>query len=186
MSIAIQNTLRAAVRTGLPALTATMVLLSGEHAGASPNYPAVVQEVADAPCAPQCVACHNNPQGGLGTAINGTELGKASGRYGVAGKLSDDEVRTGFENMKNGYLSPRNIQEPPSDVDEPDDGITDFQELAQGIDPSTKGELCAVHYGCGARVEPKGQLSKVPVAISALAAVVMGFVLRLGRRRNRD
>lgn len=51
-------------------IVATVVaLLPARAALASPDYPAVLEETLQMPCAPQCTVCHRDNNGGLGTVV---------------------------------------------------------------------------------------------------------------------
>jgi hypothetical protein len=135
---------------------------------ASPEYPGVVQEHLDMPCAPECTLCHKTSLGGVGTLNAG--FGKTAFDQGLDQKSSDLLRRTLdlIEAMGS---------DPLADGDA--DAVNDVVELRQGRSPNEKGAgvLCA-SYGCGARVAPAPPRSGAAALIVAAGVVVLLFASR--------
>lgn len=164
----------------LPCLAAALSASAG--AWASPNYPDVVQEVADSQCVPSCLLCHNTNPGRSGTVS--MPFGITAVTRKLVGSMSDSAARAVFLSMRDGNvdLNLDGVPEPATNVD--GDGMTDFQELAAGIDPNPgDADLCEITYGCGARIAPTPPSSNVALyggVLTALGLALMGL-----RKRRR-
>lgn len=145
-------------------------MLWAPRAAASPDYPDVLQRELDMPCVPQCTLCHTSNPGRAGTARKDF----------VAALVVFDRQPEAIP----GKLQKLEEADPPVDTD--GDGMPDIDELRAGRDPNVDGEgdICAVdlRYGCGARFEPEGSVSRVG-AVAALALLGVGLLAR--RRRMR-
>lgn len=152
---------------GRLAFVATM--LSNTGALASPEFPEALQSETGAPCPPPCTVCHRDSNGGLGTVT------KPFGKSMIGAQLEAANTQA----LKSAVATLRSQQ-----TDSDGDGTPDIDELEKGSDPNAGGDVtvCGPTYGCGARVEPRGEIDRV-----ALSAVLLslGAMAALGRRRRR-
>jgi MYXO-CTERM domain-containing protein len=181
-----------AIRPLALAVPALVLLLTGE-AGASPNYPDVVKDVAGSSCAPTCLLCHKTNPGILGTAASAPQrpflaAAMTGGMPALSLRMSDDQARAVFLRMRDGIDTNMNGvidvgETPPSDSDM--DGKTDFDELAEDINPNPGNEdLCEVQYGCGARMAPTPPNRSFAIFSSvAVALGLLGLTLRSRRAK---
>lgn len=169
-----------------------LVLLLARAAGASPNYPDVVKDVAGSSCAPTCLLCHKTNPGILGTAASAPQRpfvtsAMTGGTPALSLRFSDEQARAVFLRMRDGVDTNMNGmidvgETPPSDSD--GDGKSDFDELAEDINPNPGNEdLCEVQYGCGARMAPTPPNRNF--AIFSSVAVALGLVAMTLRARRR-
>ncbi len=145
------------------------VMVSGT-AFASQSYPGELQSQLDMECAPTCTLCHQDQNGGAGTATKP-----------FAEALIDNGLK------KNDEASLRAAIEAADGegVDTDGDGVVDIEELREGPDPNVSGAvpLCGPQYGCGAQVSKRGEVDP-PALLAALC--VAGSLIFLGRRRRRS
>jgi hypothetical protein len=145
------------------------VLALPDEARASATYPAALAAAANMPCVPPCTICHANNSGGIGTAIKPF----ATSMKGAGLMPKDDSlIPPALDNLKS------------QKIDSDGDGVIDVEELAAGDDPNTKGagNICGgPTYGCGARIEPRGELDG---GAAVLALATAAALLALGRRRR--
>jgi hypothetical protein len=139
--------------------------LPARLAQASDEYPSVLQDELDMPCAPGCTLCHSTQIGQLGTAAGGTLFGKATAVG--AGPKNPARLREFVGMLEAG------------NTDTDDDGKPDTTELAEGGDPSSKGDgrVCGPEYGCGARIAKAPPSNGLGFGLAALCAgaVALGF-----------
>jgi hypothetical protein len=128
---------------------------------ASPEYPGLLQDELDMPCAPQCTVCHRDTNGGTGTAI--TPFAVTMREEGLRGGNQPARMRTALDGLTMGGY------------DSDGDGRSDIEELRDGANPNQPGDglLCA-QYGCGSSVVPNQRRRGVEVLI---LAAVLGFGL---------
>ncbi len=136
-------------------------------AAASQTYPAAVQEALDTPCPPPCTVCHTTPTGGLGQL---TKFGENLKLQGPLPPSSPDFVDDALASLEQ--------------TDSDGDGTNDIDELIADQNPAVAGDTpyCVLTYGCGARVEPRGEL-RVEAALAG--ALVAAGLFWAGRRRRR-
>lgn len=169
-----------------------LVLLMASAASASPNYPDVVKDVSGSSCAPTCLLCHKTNPGILGSAASTPQrpfltAAMTGGMPALSLRMSDDQARAAFLRMRDGIDTNMNGaidvgETPPSDSD--GDGKSDFDELAEDINPNPGNEeLCEVQYGCGARMAPTPPNRSF--AIFSSAAVVLGLLAMTLRARRK-
>lgn len=135
-------------------------------AAASPPFPDVVREELALSSAPVCTLCHDNPNGGLGTATTP-----------FAAYLRSRGLRAGDTASLRSALAAATAERHDSDGD----GVPDVEQLKAGRDPNPSvSNVAPPEFGCGARVAP----STIPSSGNAvlLAAVGIGVV---GLRRRR-
>jgi len=112
-----------------------VLLLLSQLAFASFPYTGVVEEYVPTPCEPQCTLCHSTNSGGSGTVT--TAFGVELMNQGLTGG-ADTEL---LEAVLGAHFA--------ADGDVNGDGITDQEDLLDGIDPSTGESLCdGPQYGC--------------------------------------
>lgn len=144
------------------------VLAWAAPAAASPDYPAALQDATGAPCPPPCTVCHMTMNGGAGTVVK---------------PFADAMIKAGLdgEDVESLKTAVKGLESNAADSD--GDGVNDFAELAAGRDPNVAGvgDLCGPEYGCGARVEPAGELDGHALVLALGVAVVLGARIR---RRN--
>jgi hypothetical protein len=145
----------------------------GASAAASPSYPEAIQSALGMPCAPACTLCHDSQSGGLATANQPFAL--AMIQAGLAGKDAS-LVAPALE-----QLELAGGPDAGAPVDSDGDGEGDVAELREGRNPNGPGVVCGPRYGCGARVEPRGQLDGLTLA-AALGLTALLFGLRRRRR----
>lgn len=166
-------------------------------AGASPNYPTVVQEQLGMACLPRCTICHTTEPGILGTATQ--PFARTLVEHGLQPAAEETLVTalTGF----------------PADVDSDDDGVPDLVELqgggmsdedsdppagAAGAGATTTsadqprhpnepgvGDVCAdvPRYGCGAHMAPRPSFPRgVPWAWALLTLGLVAITWKVRRR----
>lgn len=153
------------------AAAAAVVLLLASPAAGSRAYSGVVEERLGTPCAPACTLCHGDSTGGNGTVVK--PLGRA---LLDAGALPNDEAS----------LRAALAAVDAAAIDSDGDGTGDVDELEAGRDPNVagEGELCAVTYGCGARVAVTAVGRDAPSLYAVLwgGALVWLRARRAGRR----
>jgi MYXO-CTERM domain-containing protein len=140
-------------------------------ARATPNFPAVIQQVVGSAAPPPCTICHNNPNGGLGTVTT------VFGMYMRSRGLVPYD-----ENSLRNALAAASAEQHVSNGD----GISDTQALREGLDPNagsggapTQSPLPPPDYGCGAQVASgQGGSASGPFLVAAGIAIV--------RRRRRS
>lgn len=153
----------------LTAAILTNVVLLSAPALASPAYPEALQEATGAPCAPPCVMCHRDSNGGYATVV--TPFGKAMIGAGLVA-ADTDTLKAALKELETNA------------IDSDGDGTPDVAEIGAGSDPNTQGDrsFCGPTYGCGAHVEAGGHADgwAALVTLIALAALALGT-----RRRPR-
>jgi hypothetical protein len=134
-------------------------------ARATPDFPAVIQQVVGSAAPPPCTICHNNPNGGLGTVTTVFGLYMRS-----RGLVPYDE------NSLRNALAAASAEQHVSNAE----GIADVQALREGLDPNvglgaapTQSQLPPPDYGCGARVAPgRGESASTRLLLAAGIAIV--------------
>lgn len=145
------------------------MVLSTSSAAASPKYSDRLEERFDMTCAPTCLLCHTDAQGGYATA--NTKFGISLRKAGLSCcDLSD------FDDLID------EVEEAETDSD--GDGIPDLEELSNGTDPNKKSKTaevaCApetITGGCSASGRAGGA--------SALTLVIGLTVIAAARRKRR-
>ncbi len=138
-------------------------------AGATPDFPGVIQQVVGSAAPPLCTICHNNPNGGLGTVT--TVFGMYMRSRGL---VPYDET-----SLRNALAAATGEQHSSND-----DGITDIQALREGLDPnaplgasSSPSQPPPPDYGCGAHVAPSSRDTS-PAALFLAATAATALVRR--------
>jgi hypothetical protein len=161
-------------------LTAASALLVTTTAGASPDFPDLVQETLNMSCTPQCIICHNDNLGGATTARRpfGVTLQTSSA-------VSPTVVGGDTERLADALRDLQSQEAAGNGQDSDGDGVKDIAELTdvdQPRDPSVPGagDMCEldVKYGCGARVEPRSPLDWSGALAAGLCALGLGLVAR--------
>ena len=137
-----------------------VVLVTAKPVLASPGYPQILYERADAECAPPCTVCHETTRGGWNTATK--PFARALVHQGLAGN-DEETLRVALD-----YL----------DADSDGDGVDDRSALRAGVDPNDGAEpLCPIEAGCSVPQSEDG------VGLWMLLAVglVMGWQRRTAR-----
>ncbi len=136
-------------------------------AWASSTYPLEIETLAEMPCLPTCVLCHETNVGGAGTVTR--EFGLALIDRGLTGGGQLELLGTAFDTLV------------ADAVDSDGDGTTDADELAAGDDPNPDG---AAFCGTEAPITPEyGCFNSAQSPMSALA--VLGGLLGVGLARRR-
>lgn len=149
----------------------TTLLLLTRLALATPSYPAALEEAAGMPCQPPCTVCHADNAGGPDTVTQ--PFGQAMMGEGLGGGGNTPSLQAAFDALA----------EAGTDSDE--DGTSDADALAAGLDPNGGPAFCAQgepelitpRYGCFS--------GDGAAAASILGAFGVGTALRRGRRRTR-
>ena len=164
--------LTAAPVTRRNAPTAVVVLsfclLSTANAGAVATFPAEIQKHLALSYTPPCTLCHDNPNGGIGTAT--TKFAVSMKAAGLSATSSLADLDKALDTLA------------ANNTDSNGDGIPDIQELKEGIDPNTgaaQPNAPPETFGCGARIA-SGKVQFRGTLLGALA--VLGLVV-LTRRR---
>lgn len=173
----------------LTALSALVILGSTARVSASESYPGAMQEELDMPCAPPCTVCHQSNQGGIGT-IKPDSFGAAVVERGL-GFREDDCIPAALAAVESGAtgdacagtLGPGS----GASVDSDGDGAGDLQELREGTDPngSANASLCALTYGCGARIAPEPRSHRWAWLVASSLGFIGWGASRWQRRRVR-
>jgi hypothetical protein len=148
-------------------------------AGATPDFPGLIQQVVGSAAPPPCTICHNNSNGGLGTVT--TVFGMYMRSRGL---IPYDE-----NSLRNALAAATAEQHSSSD-----DGISDIRALREGLDPnaslggsSSQAEPPPADYGCGAHVAPSSRgTSPAVLFLAATAGVALARRRRLAPLRDRD
>lgn len=185
-------------RRGFAWAAAALVALCSTTAQARPEYPPIVQEVSNSPCAPPCILCHptnspssaaDKPQALSGRPFYDT-LALNYGWIADTGPLRDallTYARTEVDADADGVCDDVNgfnqMPDGVCDVDVNENGINDIDDLADDLNPNDDTVLCEKPaYGCGAsRMEPKGNVEDYGTFLGIFAA--MTLLLRNRRRR---
>jgi hypothetical protein len=143
--------------------------LSSSPAAASPKYSDRLEERFDMTCAPTCLLCHTNAQGGFATA--NTKFGVSLRKAGLSCcDLSD------FDDLID------EVEEAETDSD--DDGIPDLEELADGTDPNKKIETAEL--ACAPEAATGGCSASGRAGAAGALTFVIGLTFAaLARRRSR-
>jgi hypothetical protein len=154
-------------------LTALALTLGTASAAASPSYPEAIQDATGSPCAPQCILCHRDQNGGSGTID------------APFGKTLVDEI--GLEEDEPDRIADIIAFLKDQEVDSDQDGVDDVTELRQGRDPNEVGAgvLCGPTYGCGATVAPRAARRSDGSSLATLSAALVAFGMLLRVRRAR-
>ncbi|MBX3128315.1 MAG: hypothetical protein KF718_16445 [Polyangiaceae bacterium] len=144
-----------------------ILLLVPLPALASPSYPGVVESELETACPPPCAVCHQDQNGGKGTAIK---------------PVAESMIDQGLEGDDEASLRAALAGLDRDAVDTDGDGISDIAELKAGTDPNTDGQapICGPQYGCGARVCPSARFDFAAWFVATLALAVA-----MARRRRR-
>ena len=149
------------------ALGALLIAAWSGAAAASQTYPAEVLEALGTKCPLPCTVCHTTPTGGIGQL---TKFGENLKLQGPLPPSSPDLVAPALASL--------------AQADTDGDGTNDIDELLDDQNPNIVGDApyCVLTYGCGARVEPRGEL-RVEAALAG--ALVTAGLFWAGRRRRR-
>ncbi|MCA9597723.1 MAG: hypothetical protein KC776_30630 [Myxococcales bacterium] len=147
------------------ALAFALTLTLAGAAFALPEFAKKLSDVANTPCDVRCSMCHVDDAGG--------------------GPVVQPFVNTLYDNLWDGSadgLKPAIDNMRASGADSDNDGVSDTDELEQGLDPNMAGasDLCGPAMGCGAHVEPRGNVD----GWAGLAAALVGAVLLWRGRRS--
>lgn len=149
-------------RVLVPSAFVLFLLHAERNALASPSFPAVVQEVTNAPAVPACTLCHTSPSGGSGTA--NTPFAKY---------LKTRGLRPGDTDSLRGALQAMIGERHDTDGD----GTTDADELKAGGDPNGDVDTSVdpIGYGCGG-----ARIASRPVSADAtwIALLLVALGLR--------
>ena len=160
--------MKSPIRMILPA-GAVAALLVARSAQATPNFPAVVASVVGASVQPPCTICHNNPNGGLGTATT------AFGTY-----MRSRGVVPYDENSLRNALAAAAAEKHDSNGD----GVTDIDALKQGLDPNGASGVAPLEYGCVGRIANARDGGGMHAIGAAIAIAFAGLMRR--KRRTAD
>lgn len=172
---------RSRFRAGLGTLAFAALTAAAAQSLASEEFPEAVQKALELPCTPACTLCHNTPKGGpedtnlFGAAVVGARIKLAN---------ADDipRVLTCLEGLSDG-MDPNCGLTEPADVN--GNGKADVADIREDmIEPVSGNKLCGATYGCGARVEPKGNLDGLAWLIGASSALMLFWAARRGRERS--
>jgi hypothetical protein len=152
-------------------------LATAPKASATPNFPDALRSywmTPPLPASPPCLLCHTSSAGGLGTAT------APFGSY-----LRSRGLRSYDVTSLHGALDADRAEGHDSNHD----GVSDYDELQAGRDPSAAADGSAPRtpaYGCG-QVAPgsPGSPWTVGASLSALGALVSGARARRRRRAGR-
>lgn len=136
-------------------------------AAASPTFPEALAEAAGmGSCTPGCSVCHQDNNGGQGTA---SKKFATSMLVGGLLPMNPGTVKIAVESLRG------------SNKDTDGDMKSDIAELAAGQDPNFPGgtSICIPTYGCGARIAP------APAHAAGVAGLLTAFGLALLGRRAR-
>jgi hypothetical protein len=147
---------------------ALAAVLSGASAAtATPNFPAIVQQVTGSPSLPSCTICHTDSNGGRGTAIKPFAVYLRS-----RGLVEFDET-----SLRNALAAAQAEMQ----------GMAYLAALKKGLDPNASApngsapQIAPPDYGCGAQVASRsGPAGAAPLL---LTSVVLGIVRRRKKRR---
>lgn len=150
------------------AALAGALLLASPSAHASSGYPGAIATKYSV-AAPQCTLCHNNPQGGGGTATQ--PFAATMIPLGLSGGSATDKLTAALD---------------ANTADTDGDGKTDVDEIKAGEDPNVSGgtPVEPPSYGC---IEQNGSIagtrSPSPrLASMAVAGLLAGFLFFRRRR----
>ena len=124
------------------------------------------------PCSPSCTLCHGVDPGTASTYMN-KKLGKTLFFFNskVVGPGDTSALKANYA----AYAATP-------------DGTAVAADLAMGIDPETKADLCSgennVTYGCGAHVAAKAPPSDASALLWVAGAMVIGALVRRTRTRS--
>ena len=156
--------------TRVAVVVATLLMLMGSTAAASPTYPEKLKETLGMPCTPQCIVCHRTNEGGEGTVI--TPFGDAMLFEGNLGPKQPDALPDALNAVE------------AAGIDSDGDGVGDVEELRQGNDPNNPEQAVQCsgpEYGCGARLAPSARADRPALFLAGFVAML----LVLGMRRRR-
>ncbi len=136
-------------------------------AGATPNFPGIIQADVKAPSPPPCTICHTDNNGGAGTVT------KPFGIYMRSRGLQPFDGTS----LKNALAAAAGEHH-----DTDGDGIDDVDALARGLDPNGSG-VEAPDYGCVGQVARGPARGMGSSAFVTLCTIVTIALLR--RRRPR-
>jgi len=148
-------------------------LVAPKLALASEQFPAALAEAAGIACTPSCVVCHGKTPGDIGS-FQARKLARDLIALGLPppGAAGVPVVKSDFAS----YAMKASTDPEVARV---------VAALKDGVDPETGDSLCGPTYGCGAHVAKKAPPTDFSAPLWALAAVMMGALIRR-RRPNRD
>lgn len=153
-------------------------MLASGHARAEPRFPALLQEVVGTPCAPSCLACHKTDPG------DATNWSKPLAIYlvghGVTNASADSAVKAALQQYVTDAATDASLTPPNTTKSDTLKALRDGQDLESGAN------LCAgPTYGCGAHIASKAPPHNLTGASWAIAAIVLGGLLRRRRSSSR-
>ena len=161
--------MKSPIRMILPA-GAVAALLVARSAHATPDFPGVVASFVGTSVLPACTICHNNPNGGLGTAT--TVFGTYMRSRGV---IPYDE-----DSLRNALAAAAAEKH-----DSNGDGVTDIDALKQGLDPNGTQGVPPLEYGCLGRIAKRGDGGAMQAIGAAIAIAFAGLMRRKRRAADR-
>ena len=182
--------------TLVAAALGALALLSTTAARAEPEFPAVVRDVANTPCESFCILCHatNTPTSLVDAPqpYTGRPFYDALFHFGfivgedqlraTLGTYAATEVDANADGVCDDVL-PTGAPDGVCDVDVNRNGINDILDLGENLNPNDDSELCDFpQYGCGARIEPRGEVEDYGSFLGAFLAMTLLFKTR--RRRS--
>jgi MYXO-CTERM domain-containing protein len=196
----LRRSLLRVARRFAPGSAALLSLLAvTPDAAAWPNYPGYIQNVLKMDCAPSCLLCHTDPEGGKDT-VKGlgltTEIPPNAGvgvfvqnlivMQSMTDPISGPQATNPGESAMAAAI--QGLRTLPCNTggtepcDSDGDGTLDVVELEANQDPDTPGadSLCiGPRYGCGARVAPEAPRSSDATAFLAALGVALVLLRRL-------
>jgi hypothetical protein len=137
------------------------------NARAEASYPGEIQSHLGLNYTLQCTICHATNLGGIGTVV--TPFGTAMRNHGLTTDI--------------GTLDPALDALASAGTDSNGDGVSDIQQLKNGVDPNTGKSVSSVEkeqFGCGARI------ARQSPAPAGYGLMLLGVVLTIfSRRRTR-
>jgi hypothetical protein len=164
-------------------LVGMALLVFASPLGASPEFPAAVQDALQLACAPPCTLCHTSPAGGSVNAeqpfVNNL-LGMVTSPPLAVGNMA--QALTALETVPCSATADPGCQADPTSMactgvcNADGDDTPDVQELRNGTNPNPGGaDLKCPQYGCGARIAPipSGRPIDGTAALAALGMLVL-------------
>jgi hypothetical protein len=142
-------------------------LAFSQHAQASQEFPAALQEAAGMPCTPSCVICHGKTPGDIGS-FQARALSQGINAEGLPPPHDTAKLKSSYQ-----AFAAKN----PTVAD----------QLKAGKDPATNEDICGdqIVYGCAVqRAKPAAASSSLAGPLWAVGAMVLGGLLRRRRQGN--
>lgn len=151
---------------------ALLLVLHTAPAFASPTYPPTIQAQLGLTAAPDCILCHRDDAGGVGTVIR--PFGRTMiDHFGLTGGSNIVALKAALEGDDAEHL------------DSDGDGVPDIEELRAGTDPNVGAS--GVEAASDVPLPETGCtfLARPPASRAPLSTALAGLVLVLARRRRR-